>query len=939
MNICGFERIAATIVIANHALQVTGDSTPKPLSMDLIRRILMFYGEAGYAADDELVTEMYYAALGDNNGISTEERDLYSAMPGYKDYPPVPSSSTSSIKLDINSFATALTHDIGLYDILSEGRMSTYFDDVFLTRVVNNPLQVRDELNKSVAAYELKDNELRDRLTIRRHINSRITASSIDIAAGTYRSKTLMVTLWACVLTTYFAYLFRTDYLETFSSLTVCKEFGFEYVMNTAWSENWEPLLCEMVTSITFWVLSFIILSIYGLTFAGLASIGNEVTCRRWWRPMVGVISVLVFVVVPFYLSNWTEAEPFNKYIQSISFILGIVVCFLHLSHTLAIIVPTKFYHKFPSFRKALYPSTVRSEKQSKMAVNHKLNNMISNALALVVRRKEETVLESHFGQGLHSFAKSTPEYETIGGFQWTWRSVWDKSLYEREGLWLSARLFASNLTQLIVCIYVLLAGISFAKRVIGNYDPDGASAQVDSAVDTVLGQDAKSALSTSLTSNVTNVFGSYLATLQQQQSIGLDCSSFTNTQDVLNRHCRESNGVYQCDPGYATDYMCALQSSSSDLDSNQQNALLQGSGIDTSSLTALSESALDQAAKQAVASLYPTELYMISIPVFIGVTIAVLTAFNLTATYAPSVVATVLKLRCGVMATLHNPDLDMYRIAPETVALLTGSLFWGCLVSSLVTGGSFGLIAFLFLWQATAYYAQRFVAIFTGIIAITLLRIGMICFCRHNYYRAFYRKDPAPANISILAFEWANFALSAGFIFVRLVKLLIIAGFAIGRIDRPFLAEGVGRINGVEIDNYPSIHLRDILAHEAHRHPLIQLLGTMYLMKLRYGDRFCRGAGSCWRLIFVYALMPWLHKYRIATRPTIARPIKADIEKQYSEPLSIMHSHGVDSVSHGSFESEDLHLVQKADTSPTKSIHEESEGDDKSESESTPSI
>jgi len=35
-------------------------------------------------------------------------------------------------------------------------------------------------------------------------------------------------------------------------------------------------------------------------------------------------------------------------------------------------------------------------------------------------------------------------------------------------------------------------------------------------------------------------------------------------------------------------------------------------------------------------------------------------------------------------------------------------------------------------------------------------------------------------------------------------------------------------------------------------------------MMKLRYGERFATQAGSIWRLLFVFALMPWLRKYRI---------------------------------------------------------------------------
>jgi hypothetical protein len=49
-----------------------------------------------------------------------------------------------------------------------------------------------------------------------------------------------------------------------------------------------------------------------------------------------------------------------------------------------------------------------------------------------------------------------------------------------------------------------------------------------------------------------------------------------------------------------------------------------------------------------------------------------------------------------------------------------------------------------------------------------------------------------------------------------------------------------------------------------------MELLGTMYLYKIRYGEYFGNAAGSCWRLLFVYALMPWLHGYRVSSRPSV---------------------------------------------------------------------
>lgn len=165
-------------------------------------------------------------------------------------------------------------------------------------------------------------------------------------------------------------------------------------------------------------------------------------------------------------------------------------------------------------------------------------------------------------------------------------------------------------------------------------------------------------------------------------------------------------------------------------------------------------------------------------------------------------------------------------------------------------------------------FFVQRFVAIVIGFLLTILIRLAIVSSFRCSFYKAFYRTRPAGANLSVLALEWATIALSAGYIFVRMVKLLVLAASSVSRIDRHFLAEGVGRIGRIDLDCYPTVHTKGLLSQEAHRHPYIELLGAMYMMRVRYGERFASQAGSTWRLLFVYALFPWLHQYRVRSNP-----------------------------------------------------------------------
>lgn len=451
-----------------------------------------------------------------------------------------------------------------------------------------------------------------------------------------------------------------------------------------------------------------------------------------------------------------------------------------------------------------------------KFAAARKVNLLLDNALSIMNRAggdSEDTILVSNFAKGIFAYSKfGITGHETLGGFKWGWKSIYSGSIEKTEGVWYSARLVAANICQMVVCIYIVWGGITMTSYIAQEYDPEQVKEQASYLVENVFDENVDE---TALVNELTFSYADYLGNSSNFDN--LDCRNVTG-RTFYDSFCPND----LCDPAADANYQCGFVGN--ELSADEAAAVLEALGFDFEGFKNTTQAYLQAAATQAVNSLYPSSKYMVVAPMILAVLVAFLVSANLAVTFIPSITSTTLKLRGGIIPFKHSPEIQQYRVAQDTVALLTGSLFWGVLVSSIVVGGFFGLILFFFLWQATAYWAQRLVAIMLGVMVITVTKVLILLFFRTKYYEAFYRIKPGAANLVVLVLEWASFALSSGFIFVRMVKILLVGGFCIGRIDRPFLAAGLGYIGPIQLDAFPTIFLRDILAHEGKRETAFRL-------------------------------------------------------------------------------------------------------------------
>jgi hypothetical protein len=570
---------------------------------------------------------------------------------------------------------------------------------------------------------------------------------------------------------------------------------------------------CRIVNSIISWLLIFAQLTILGSIFVILTSAGNSIYLQHDWKSvgyiLVGFISLFVFCIlsyifeVEFLLINTfknEETEEFRfAYISVV--LLGCILILFKLKALLFAFLPRSVWEK-TLFRNYMFKSGMaHAEQCTKQAAAFKTNRMVSNALGhhqgariestrvKITARSSTKAGTSSFGIALLNFQATSHLREPAGGVVSAFRSMWNGSLFNEEGVWIHSRLYATNLTQWFLAIFHILA-IAVTGRTIG--------------------------------------------------------------------------GLYK------------------------ERRLQQEEDSDT------------------LEYLTPKESTVVAAFV-VGGWFAFLAVTGLATIWLPSAVSTIQQFRYGVIPSLHDKEFQILRGNPDQTTVLLGSAFWGSLYSAGIIFTIFGGITFISLWEPTRGVALNVMANVVGIMVISATKLIVLRLFRKTLFVGFFRKKPAGGNFFMLLLgtpffylrmrppssyftvsfrshvsctsitECWSLGLTVGTMVVRMVKIILIGAFFVGRLDTPLFAQGVGNIGPVRLDSHPIQFRKDLLLHDSHRHPYMERLAVIYLLKLRYGDDFATRAGGAWRLLFVMALMPWLRRYRLDDGPEGGEDIKAN--------------------------------------------------------------
>jgi len=273
------------------------------------------------------------------------------------------------------------------------------------------------------------------------------TAASIDYVADTYRSSIYLVLLWCFYITSVLSYVsIILSTLPTNPHCDAVRTFG-----------------CKLMETLWVWLSFAIMLSLAGVIIVVPISMGNQPNSNNWRSLLTSMMMLLIYSVVPFVVFFYHPPQVLNEMKKTYeplyyyllihaNFGIGCMLFALQLYHTISpslhnCFMNSKVVNLDARVMQSLFtPSDVRAEMNVKRAAQHKVDLMLQNACVLHSKNQNNEGT-------MRNFLIRGESRAHCGGFAWTWRGLWDHSLFSEEGVWIQSRLIVGQVAQVIVAI------------------------------------------------------------------------------------------------------------------------------------------------------------------------------------------------------------------------------------------------------------------------------------------------------------------------------------------------------------------------------------------------------------------------------------------------------------------------------------------------------
>ena len=116
-------------------------------------------------------------------------------------------------------------------------------------------------------------------------------------------------------------------------------------------------------------------------------------------------------------------------------------------------------------------PSYLTADMNIEASAKFKVGNIIDNACSIHQKALIEKDNANVASSILKSFLASTNDVEAKGGFMWTWKKIWYKSLFSEDGIWIHSRLIVGQIGQIFIAILTAYGLIYLTTDMCDTFD------------------------------------------------------------------------------------------------------------------------------------------------------------------------------------------------------------------------------------------------------------------------------------------------------------------------------------------------------------------------------------------------------------------------------------------------------------------------------------